>query len=1172
MSSWREVNSEARRERQDLYAFRFLLKTPPVGAFNLPANGELGVRASGAIAANTVAATIGSRSIYVPAMTSGAIRNLGYFRKGSLVTIQPGFALVINAGLGRWKTLQPAVFNPVIVPQLVAAIASDYGVTNGGANVAGAYGTSRSLSVASGGTAPTVDALGINGQQALLLPGGSIKIQTFSTPIVFNGAFRIMWTSRADHTSGSKTVVGKDNNNAENIRIPVTDGVTNATIVARVALAAAFSAAIGRPISQGGHLYEVRRDDAGILTLYLDRELVGTQAGHGGVSTWDAFGYRAAGSDTFQGLIKDVLFLDESAGTISAEHYASLNTYLEDRGRSPVYVNFATGLDANDGSRADRAKKTFGHVLSLPNRPGTQIVVADDTIHDDDPIYTDTTSVPASATTTDRPWVIRRSGTGTARPLIRRRDVITGWSLVSGTIYKSTVALTVSTGDGENVMSGRVTNGATKTRLYTSPDNTPDLNQIFYDGTFLYINVGADPTGMTVEVATQGPLAIGLTNAAIRIARPYVTVDGIDVDLFPGNGIRLTNTSGWATIRNVTSTYAALDAYNFAGQGFLVEDCKGYYPGRRFDGQGSAGDIFTGHGPTTVTLRRCVGVGGGKGGIANEQACVMIAEDCSFTDCYLPVILLAQGTAGVGALSISNSDIGRPASAGQNDAILLQAGLPAGYTLTATNNRFEGFGPTRGRAINNLAGANATITQSGNTQNGFLSVAGGEVARNVPSGFGTTNGITIYQNDVGALVSDFNIDAQRPATNTDYYIDPVAGLNSNDGLTQATPKQDLSNAADAAALAGARPAFKLKPGVYRGARGPNGVAFSFAAFTIEPWATDPSDPANRVTFIRKSDTLSNVWVVDSGATYRRSTTTGADPVWVFDRSIRIRSIPASYPKASSLANCQATAGTWWRDSGTGNFYVHAADGRNLVGDTNIELSATGTNLNLIPTQSMTAWIQNVEFGCGDEPFVCNFTTNTGLTMDVYLKNVGTFGSRVGNGLSYDADLANCTLRIFQYRCWTAYNVKDGFNYHAQGSIVGTFWFEYECWTGFTGADSGLANNASTQHENCRGISLNCDFAGSQNRTVHDVTATKRWMLGTTIRASQGLDAGTAQTLVSGHPNGASNCTVWVDTCVIYDSPAGGLVAYGAADRIYYANMNIAGLTTGGAGQITAYAA
>lgn len=448
-------------------------------------------------------------------------------------------------------------------------------------------------------------------------------------------------------------------------------------------------------------------------------------------------------------------------------------------------------------------------------------------------------------------------------------------------------------------------------------------------------------------------------------------------------------------------------------------------------------------------------------------------------------------------------------------------------------------------------------------------VAGGEVI-SAPALFGSTNGVNLYRAIDDSIYTDFNIDAYRPTTYATYYIDPIAGLDANDGLTTSTPKQNLSSAITTAVAGGLATKFLCKPGVYRGLQGPNGVVINLPAVLIEPWAADPTAPANLVSFIRKSDTTGNNWVLESGTTYRRTTTVSADPIFVFDRYIRTRSIPASYTKAADLASCIATSGTWWRDAGTSLFYVHAQDDRNLVGDSNIELSATGTNFNFIPSQSSVLWMQNVEFGCGDSPFVCNFTTNPNLTIDVYLKNVGMYGARTGNGLSYDSDLTNCTMRIYEYRCWTAYNVKDGFNRHAQGSAIGVFSFANECWTGFNGYDASAANNSTTLHENCREITLNCDFAGSQNRTIHDVTATKRWMLGTTVDASAGTDPVTMQTVVSGHPDGTNNCIIWLDSCIIEDASAGALVAYGASDRIYYTNMSITGLTTAGAGQILAY--
>lgn len=442
----------------------------------------------------------------------------------------------------------------------------------------------------------------------------------------------------------------------------------------------------------------------------------------------------------------------------------------------------------------------------------------------------------------------------------------------------------------------------------------------------------------------------------------------------------------------------------------------------------------------------------------------------------------------------------------------------------------------------------------------------------VPQGFGSTNGVNIYRSPDGAYSTDFDFVGHRPVTAATYWIDPVSGSDSNDGLSQGAPKLSLSAALTAANTINLATTFKVKPGVVRGTLGPNGVAVSLPAIVVEPWATDPSDPANRVIFIRKSTTTAFTWVADSGV-YRRSTTTGADPTWVFDLLIRdTGSAVTSYPKATSLADCQATAGTWWRDSGTGNTYVHAADGRNLVGDPYIEFNATGTNMNLIPTQSMTVWMQNIEFGCGDNPFVCNFTTNTNLTMDVYLIRCGMFGGLTGNSAAYDADLSGCTIRLFQDRCWTGYSFLDGFNYHSQGSALGMFAFENQCYSAPTGKGTGLANNATTQHENCRTISLNGLYMGSQDRVMHDVTATKRWVVKSDIRASQGGTPATAMTVVSGHPDGSSNCVIWLDSCTIQNSATAGLYAYGAADRIYYANMSIAGLVTGGAGQIAAYVA
>lgn len=609
-------------------------------------------------------------------------------------------------------------FTPGSVQGLVAAFASDYGVTNGGANVAGAYGTSRTLSVPSGGTAPTVDALGVESNQALLYASAGKSLQ-ISSDIVFTGAFTIYWSWRADHASGTRTVVGRDTNNQEAIRMPIADGTTNVTPTFRVCTTTAYSLALGRPLSPGAHYGRLSRDGSGVLTVYIDGEQVGTQSGHTGNSTWSSIGYNATGSNPFAGLIGEVLFFDESASAISAASLAALDAYMERRWRSAFYMDPA-GSDSNDGSRLDRARKTLSALNALPFRPAQRFVLADDAIFDGDAIYFDANTTTAS-TSSSRPWTISRSNTGSTRPKIRQREVIAGpWSLVTGTIYKATVALTVETTDGENILAGRVTNGATVSRIYTATSNAPALNQQFYDGTDLYLNVGADPTGMTVEVATRGAMATTYTNAGIRIARGNIVVDGIDVDLFPGNSIRIGHANNGIVVRNFVANYAALDGFNIAAGQQTVEDGVILYPGRRFDGSGSAGDGITAHGSSGATVRRLTVVGAGKGGIANEQAAVMSVSGSSFTGCYLPAIMLAQGTAGTGSLTIDGCVFDRPANAGQDDAIMLQASLPVGNTLTVTNTTFTGLGTTRGKVINNLGGI--VVNQSGNSQTGFLSI------------------------------------------------------------------------------------------------------------------------------------------------------------------------------------------------------------------------------------------------------------------------------------------------------------------------------------------------------------------------------------------------------------------------------------------------------------------
>jgi hypothetical protein len=620
-------------------------------------------------------------------------------------------------------TRRPLGGAPVQLPQLTAAWRFDAGVTDTAGTVsavAAAYGTTNTLSVASGGTAPTVDTASVEGRNAVLFPGGAVKTLITASNVVLNGAFSIYCGFRADHTSSTRTVFGRDTTNQEAIRVGVVNGTSNITLNARVSSVANFSLVMTRPLTPGWHVLRVSRDAAGLLSIWVDGEQVGSQAGHTGTSTWNAVGYNAAGVNTHQGPLGELLVYDEATTPLTSPQIAAIDTYLEGRWRSPLYVNNATGNNSNDGSRPDRALATITYACGLPLRPGAQIVIEDGQTYNRDPIYFDTSNA-AQSSTADRPWVVRRRSNGASRPVITGRDTIAGpWTLVSGNIYKATVALTVSVADSENAGAGRVIDGGVPRRLWTATSNAPTLDQWFYDGTDLFVNVGKDPTTTTILMATRGSLTTAQENAGIRIARPFVTVDGIDVDLYSGNGIRVGHASGGTIVRNVRVTDVALDHYNGAsGPSHLFEDFHIERSGRRWGGGGSAGDGITGHGNFAATVRRGTIIYATKGGVANEHDCQVVVEDVTIVSAFLPVVMLNQGGTTPGALTLRRCTITRTADAGQDDAILMAAGTNAASTLTVENCTMTGLGTVRGKAINVGPGV---LTQSGNSQTGFNSL------------------------------------------------------------------------------------------------------------------------------------------------------------------------------------------------------------------------------------------------------------------------------------------------------------------------------------------------------------------------------------------------------------------------------------------------------------------
>lgn len=84
-------------------------------------------------------------------------------------------------------------------------------------------------------------------------------------------------------------------------------------------------------------------------------------------------------------------------------------------------------------------------------------------------------------------------------------------------------------------------------------------------------------------------------------------------------------------------------------------------------------------------------------------------------------------------------------------------------------------------------------------------------------------------------------------------------------------------------------------------------------------------------------------------------------------------------------------------------------------------------------------------------------------------------------------------------CVAAKNLSDGFNYHSYVNPPRAV--EINCTAYKNGLNGGVSNNATTIHDGGSIIRLNGNYPSSEGRTVHDIGATKIWMLNCAVGPS-----------------------------------------------------------------------
>jgi hypothetical protein len=403
-----------------------------------------------------------------------------------------------------------------------------------------------------------------------------------------------------------------------------------------------------------------------------------------------------------------------------------------------------------------------------------------------------------------------------------------------------------------------------------------------------------------------------------------------------------------------------------------------------------------------------------------------------------------------------------------------------------------------------------------------------------PTGYrGTTLATEMdMRRTLGGIVTNFDITSKMPTVAKAYYVDPINGSNANSGLTAPLAKRDLATVlaiadCDQIIITGLTADF-----VGLGAQSWNNVqpTRSMSIINNTGYRYISAACASLPTWV-VNGTYGNVYSTVIGATSATgvtdvstsSTATGVNAAGV---AVSLTNVPKRYRtlvEVASLAAVAATAGTFFHDGAS--LHVRSFDDRNLVGDTKMLPTTTAQNGRFpTATNNITIYVQGLDFVGGTSGFYVGMvSTVTGCT---FAHNNCSFqGTGVGNGLAVLS-----FSKVYGYRSGAYDNYLDGFNYHSfesDGTTPSTSpdCVEIECvaiGNGATGS-SGTSDNATTGHDFCNVIRLNCNYPNSSDRVLVDTNSAHSWNLGCVV--------GQALTAASGKQNIAALATsrVWLDS-------------------------------------------
>jgi len=392
-----------------------------------------------------------------------------------------------------------------------------------------------------------------------------------------------------------------------------------------------------------------------------------------------------------------------------------------------------------------------------------------------------------------------------------------------------------------------------------------------------------------------------------------------------------------------------------------------------------------------------------------------------------------------------------------------------------------------------------------------------------PSGFGYTTSWTVGRLPSGQIVHNFNPTSLIPTINTQYYLDPVNGSDSNSGLSSSAAFKTLGHAL-AQGSAGVTIGIQLVLSANYVALGSAGwsnyqptanvVITNRTGYRFICTQTGASTP----TSWTQNGTYSNVYqvathfysVIDIASASQPSLVIPAgqkctvNGQYILGDGATVHTVTHCppmyqvYTLQTSVAAVAANPGSYYYD-GT-NTYVSTPTGRaadaNVIGSVSVNNGRAGSQNNQF------TYVEGLDFVGGSACFIAyNVSTVTGQTF--VFNNCSFQGSSNNNNcLSIQS---YCT--VYVYQCLGASGQADTFNYHsyeADGVTPNTSpnFHEFECVAIYAGFNTAAAsNNCFTGHDYCWGTRVLCLAINSTSGPIIDDNYCKTWNVGCFIGPS-----------------------------------------------------------------------